>query len=42
MSLYKATITKAQGLERNLIIEKGMSVQFSLVGILWDGNQAGT
>lgn len=42
MALYKATITKTQGLERNLIIEKGMSVQFSLVGIPWDGNGPGT
>lgn len=37
MALYKATITKTQNLGNGVLIEKGMSVQFPLIGITWDG-----
>jgi len=42
MALFKATITRTQGLQGGQIIEKGMSVQFSYFGIPWDGNGPGT
>ena len=42
MALFKATITRTQGLQGSQIIEKGMSVQFSYFGIPWDGNGPGT
>jgi len=42
MPLYKATITKTERLPDGSIIEKGMTLQFSLIGIPWDGNGPGT
>lgn len=41
MGLFKATIIRTQNLGNNIVIEKGMSVQFSLMGIPWDGNGPG-
>lgn len=41
MGLFKATIIRTQNLGNNIVIEKGMSVQFSLMGIPWDGNGSG-
>ena len=37
MALYKATITKTQNLGNGVLIEKGMSVHFPLIGIPWNG-----
>lgn len=42
MPLYKATVKITQPLPDGSLLEKGMSVQFSYIGVVWDGNGPGT
>ena len=41
MALYKATIKRTERLPDGSMLEKGMSLQFSHFGMVWDGNGPG-
>ena len=43
MALFKATITRTERLPDGNILEKGMTLQYSYIGVFpWDGNGPGT